>query len=249
MLFLNSLGMASDMWDYQFVALGDAGLRCIGLDRRGHGRSDTAASGYDFDTFADDIAALVEKLDLEGLTLITHSMGSGEAVRFLSRHGSRRVARVILIAPTTPKVLRDETNPHGVPRAAVEDLRAQWRHDYPKWIEDNLAPFLIPETSRAMMGWVADLLQSSLPVNLACNSALVEADFREEMTRIQVPVLIIHGDRDRSWPIEITGQPSAELLPNSRLLTYKDGPHGLMYTHGEQLNRDVINFIRETSSP
>jgi pimeloyl-ACP methyl ester carboxylesterase len=245
-LFLSSLGMSTQMWDYQFAALADAGLRCIGLDRRGHGRSDWAARGYDYDTFADDIAALIQRLDLSRLTLISHSMAGGEVVRYLTRHGSERVARIILIAPTTPKLLRDDDNPDGVPRDAFEALWAQWRLDYPQWVETALAPFFVPETSRAMMRWGAGLLQSPGPIALACSRAMAEADFRGEMRRIDVPSLVIHGDRDRSTPIELTGRPSAELLRNARLLVYEGAPHGLMFTHGDRLHADLLQFIRET---
>ena len=157
-LFLSSLGCDSRMWDYQIAAFADEGFRCIGFDRRGHGRSDQPARGYDFDTFADDVAALVENLDLSDLTLIAHSMAGGEAVRYLTRHGSQRVARLILLAPTTPMLLKTHDNPNGLPMEAFEALWAGWRRDYPKWVDDNLAPFFIPETSPAMMRWGVTLL-------------------------------------------------------------------------------------------
>ena len=244
-LFLNSLGCSSRMWDYQMAAFADEGFRCIGFDRRGHGRSDQPARGYDFDTFADDVAALVETLDLKGLTLIAHSMAGGEAVRYLTRHGSQRVARLVLLAPTTPMLLKTQDNPNGLPREAFEALWAQWGHDYPKWIDDNLAPFFIPETSPAMMRWGATLLQTSLPITLACSRAMVEADFRAEMRGIDVPTLIVQGDRDRSTPLELTGKPSAEFIPGSRLLVYPGAPHGLMFTHMDELHAGILGFMRE----
>ena len=210
-LFLSSLGCGSRMWDYQVAAFADEGYRCIGFDRRGHGRSDEPATGYDFDTFADDVATLVDDLDLSGLTLIAHSIAGGEAVRYLSRHGSKRVARLVLLAPRTPMLIKAHGNPNGAPREGFEALWAEWKRDYPKWVDDNLAPFFIPETSPAMMRWGVTLLQSSLPVALACSRAMAEADFRAEMRRIEVPTLIIHGDRDRSAPVELTGK----LRPNS----------------------------------
>jgi pimeloyl-ACP methyl ester carboxylesterase len=244
-LFLNSLGCGSRMWDYQMAALAGEGFRCIGFDRRGHGRSDQPAHGYDFDTFADDVAALVDHLDLSGLTLIAHSMAGGEAVRYLTRHGSERIARLIVLAPTTPMLLKAHDNANGLPMEAFEALWAQWRRDYPKWVDDNVAPFFIPETSRAMMRWGVNLLQSSLPIVLACNQAMVQADFRAEMRRIDVPTLIIHGDRDRSMPVEITGKPSAELVPGCKLLVYPGAPHGLMFTHMDRLHADLVAFMRE----
>jgi non-heme chloroperoxidase len=247
-LFLNSLGCGSRMWDYQIAAFADEGFHCIGFDRRGHGRSDQPANGYAVDGFADDVATLVDDLDLSGLTLIAHSMAGGEAVRYLTRHGSKRVARLILLAPTTPMLLKTDDNPNGAPIEGFEALWTQWRRDYPKWIADNVAPFFIPETSPAMMAWGANLLQSSLPIVLACSRAMVEADFRAEMRRIDVPTLIIHGDRDRSMPFELTAKPSAALIPDCRLLVYPGAPHGLMFTHMDQLNADILRFTRERQS-
>jgi non-heme chloroperoxidase len=242
-LFLNSLGCNSQMWDYQIVAFAERGFRCIGFDRRGHGRSDQPADGYDFDTFADDTAGLIEELDLSGLTMISHSMAAGEIVRYLTRHGSARVARAIFLAPMTPMLLQTKSNPNGIPRANFEALWAQWKSDYPKWVEDATAPFFVPETSRAMMRWISNVLQSPLPVSLVCSRMMVEADFRDEMQKIAVPTLIVHGDRDRSAPIEATGIPSAELIPGCRFLTYKGAPHGLMYTHMDQLHGDILQFM------
>jgi non-heme chloroperoxidase len=244
-LFLSSLGCDSRMWDYQIAAFADEGFRCIGFDRRGHGRSDQPAGGYDFDTFADDVAQLVGELDLEDLTLIAHSMAGGEAVRYLTRHGSQRVARLILLAPTTPMLLKTHDNPNGLPMEAFEALWAQWRRDYPKWVDDNLAPFFIPETSPPMMRWGAMLLTTPLPITLACSRAMVEADFRAEMRGVDVPTLIVHGDRDRSAPVELTGKPSAALIPGSRLLVYQGAPHGLMFTHMGELHSDLMAFMRE----
>jgi non-heme chloroperoxidase len=150
-LFLSGLGIGSQMWDYQIAAFAEEGFRCIGFDRRGHGRSDQAAHGYDTDTLADDIAALTEERNLSDLTLVTHSMGGGEAVRYMSRHGSSRVARLVLLAPMTPMLLEAKDNPSGAPLSVFQALWAQWKHDYPKWVADNVAPFFIPETSPAMM--------------------------------------------------------------------------------------------------
>jgi non-heme chloroperoxidase len=244
-LFLSSLGCDSRLWDYQIAAFADEGFRCIGFDRRGHGRSDQPAAGYDVDTFADDVAQLVDELDLKNLTLITHSMAGGEAVRYLTRHGSQRISRLILVAPTTPMLLKAPDNPNGLPMEAFGALWSQWARDYPKWVDDNVAPFFIPETSPAMMRWVVTLLTTPLPITLACSRAMAEADFRAEMRAIDVPTLIVHGDRDRSMPVELTGKPSAELIPGCRLLVYPGAPHGLMFTHMDQLHADLLSFMRE----
>jgi non-heme chloroperoxidase len=245
-LFLNGLGVGTQMWDYQFAAFADQGFRCIGFDRRGHGRSDQPARGYDHDTLADDVAGLIEALDLTGLTLIGHSMAGGEIARTLSRHGARRVARVILLGTMTPALLQSDDNPQGAPRAGFEALWAQWRRDYPKWIDDNIAPFFIPETSSAMIRWGSGLLPISTPIAIALSRSMVEEDFRAEMRAMTVPTLIIHGDRDRSAPIELTAKPSAKLIPGSRLIVYEGAPHGLMFTHMDRLHADILRFIRET---
>ena len=243
-LFSSSGGMPTEMWNYQMGALADQGYRCIAFDRRGHGRSDVPSSGYDFDTFADDLAALVTALELEDLTFISHSMGGGEVVRYLTRHGSARVRRLVLISPTTPFMLQTADNPDGIPQATLEALRDSWRKDYPKWVADNTAPFFVPETSPAMMRWGAGLL-SSWPARLAiaCNIALTTTDFRSELRNICVPTLVIHGDRDVSAPLALTGQPTAELIPGCRLKVYAGAPHGLLYTHMDPLHADILDHM------
>lgn len=245
-LFSASAGMPAQMWNYQMGALADQGYRCIAFDRRGHGRSDVPPHGYDFDTFADDLAVLIETLGLDDLTFVTHSMGGGEVVRYLTRHGSARVARMVLIAATTPFMLKTDNNPNGIPAANFEALRESWRKDYPKWIDDNTAPFFVPETSRGMMRWGAALLANFPPrIAIRCNEALSTTDFRAELRRVSVPTLIIHGDRDVSAPLPITGKPTAELIPGSQLKVYEGAPHGLLYTHMDRLHADILQFLCE----
>lgn len=246
-LFLSSLGLGSQMWQYQIFAFAEQGFRCICLDRRGHGRSDQPGRGYDLDTLADDIATLIDDLDLDDLTLVGHSMASGEIVRYLSRHGESRVARAILLGATTPMLRETKDNPTGIPMAQFEALWARWKEDYPRWVAEETAPFFVPETSPALMRWLADLLQQiPLPVALACNRASVNEDFRREMREIAIPVLLVHGDRDRSAPLELTARPSARLLPHCRLMVYEGAPHGLIYTHMARLHQDMLQFISET---
>jgi non-heme chloroperoxidase len=246
-LFVNSLGAPMQMWDYQVAFLAEEGFRCVNIDRRGHGRSDEPADGYDPDTFADDLAEAIEALDLVDLTLIGHSMAAQEIVRYLSRHGGDRVARAILFAPTTPCLGLRPDNPNGVPAEAFAAQREIWMRDYPGWVSDNAAPFFTPETSPAMVAWgVTMMLTASLPVVLACHRAMTSADFREEMTKITTPTLILHGDKDASAPLALTGQPSTDLLPNARLTIYEGAPHGLMYTHTARANADILAFIAET---
>lgn len=246
LLFLNSLGMSSQMWQYQMAAFAEHGFRCICFDRRGHGRSDQPSRGYDYDTFADDIATLIDDLDLNALILVGHSMAGGEIVRYLSRHGDSRVARAILLGSTTPMLRQTSDNQTGIPLERFEATWEGWKEDYPRWVAENTGPFFVPETSPALMRWGANLLlQIPLPVALACNRSVATEDFRREMREIALPVLLIHGDRDRSAPLELTAKPSARLLPNCRLLIYEGAPHGLMYTHMARLHRDMLQFISE----
>jgi non-heme chloroperoxidase len=246
-LFLNSAGMPMQMWDYQMVAFAEQGYRCVGVDRRGHGRSDQPAGGYDTDTFADDLATVIETLGLHGLTIISHSMAAQELVRYLSRHGSARVARIVLLSPTTPFLLKTADNPNGIPEEVFAALRDSWRKDYLKWIDDNRDPFFVPETSQGMRRWLAGML-AQWPVRLAiaCNESLTRTDFRGDLRKISVPALVIHGDRDASAPLALTGIPTAALIPGSRLEVYEGAPHGLMYTHMDRLHADVLRFIQDT---
>lgn len=242
-LFVNSWAMQIRMWDYQIEALAAQGLRCIGFDRRGHGRSDVPAAGYDYDTLADDLAAVIETLELGDLTLIGHSMGACEIVRYLTRHGSARVKRVALLAPTLPFMAKAADNPDGIPAEALDAMRAEWRRDFARWVADNTAPFFVPETSPALMKWGIDMLmETPLPVALALNRAVMGTDFRAELRGIEVPTLLLHGDRDVSAPLDLTGRRAAALLPNCVFRIYEGAPHGLMYTHMARLNADLAAF-------
>ena len=233
----------SGIWDYQLDFLARQGLRCIAPDRRGHGRSEQSCKGYDFDTLADDLAALLDHLGLRGATLVAHSMGAGEAVRYLSRHGTARVSRLLLLAPTTPCLRRTADNPDGFEPELFEALRAAVRSDRARWLAENMAPFFVAETSPQMMDWVVRMtLDSSLPTWIETNRINTEADFRPEMARLELPTLIVHGDRDVSAPLELTGRKSQALIRGSELRIYEGAPHGLLLTHKERLNRDLLEF-------
>ncbi|RDS83610.1 alpha/beta hydrolase [Dyella monticola] len=242
-LFVHSWALQSRMWDYQFAALGDR-MRCLAFDRRGHGRSDCPPTGYDYDTLADDLADVINTLDLRELTLVGHSMGGSEIVRYLTRHGSSRVKRIALIAPVLPYLTKTADNPLGVPEEKFEMVRALWQNDFPKWIVDNTPPFFIPETSEQMMQWGARLLmETSVPVAIECNRAVTCTDFRAELPKIDVPTLLIHGTKDASVPIDLAGSPTAALIPHCTFKVYEGAPHGLMYTHAEQLHADLCAFV------
>lgn len=243
-LFLHSWALDSSMWRSQFAELGAAGLRCIAFDRRGHGRSSIPPSGYDMDTLADDVAAVVAAFGLRDITLVGHSMGGNEVVRYLGRHGTRRVRNVVLVAPTTPFLTRTADNPHGAPAEYLAGLRAEWAADFPKWVEDNKRPFFTESTSLPTMDWLARIMaEADLPAILACNRAATGTDLRPDLARIDRPTLVIHGDRDASAPLDITGRPTAAGIRGATLKVYEGAPHGLFVTHARQLNADILASI------
>lgn len=243
-VFVHSAGNSSDVWAYSMIHIVKQGFRCVAFDRRGHGRSSVPGGGYDYDTLADDLAGVIEAFDLRKVTLVGHSMGCGEVVRYLTRHGSKRVARIALVAPTLPFLLRTPDNPNGISKEYFDRMRDEWRRDYPKWLAANSAPFFTPETSREMIQWGIGLaLQTSLHAAIESNIAVTETDFREELKKIDVPTLIVHGNADKSCPLEMTGKPTAGFIPGSELKTYEGAPHGVLLTHVEQLNRDLMKLI------
>jgi non-heme chloroperoxidase len=196
-VFVHAWALPSPMWDYQRTPLSQQGLRCIAYDRRGHGRSSLASGGYDCDTLADDLAALLAALELRDVTLVGHSFGCGEVVRYLTRHGSDRVAKVALVAPAgIPFVMKTADNPNGVPGERLELFRATIQQDFPKWLEDGKA-FFVADTSPALQNWGMNLmLTTPLWVAVECNRIMTSTDFRSELPRISVPTLIVHGDKD-----------------------------------------------------
>ena len=244
-LFVHSWSMQSAMWAYQVAELSDHGLRCVAYDRRGHGRSDVPASGYEMDRLADDLAEVIAQLDLRDVTLVGHSMGCGEILRYVGRHGSGRVARIAFLAPATPFALQTADNPAGAPRAYFDQTWAQWAKDFPRWVEENKAPFFTPETSPQMVDWmVRMLLETPAPVAIATARAMVATDLRGDLGKVDRPVLILHGDNDASTPLEATGRPTANGIPGAVLKVYPGAPHGLFITHLNAVNRDLLGFIR-----
>jgi non-heme chloroperoxidase len=243
-LFVHSLSLSSAMWSYQEAFLGDHGVRCVSFDRRGHGRSDEAAPGLDLDTYADDLEAVIDGLALRDVVLAGHSVGCGEIIRYIARHGTNRVAKVVMLAPTTPFVLQTADNPYGAPAAYFEQMRAAWAADYPKWLQDNRSPFFAADTSPQMMDWVqTELLKAHVPTAIAYNRTYVRTDLRADLTRIDRPVLILHGDKDVSAPLDITGRRTALGIPGAVLNVYTGAAHGLFVTHLNQVNRDILEFV------
>jgi non-heme chloroperoxidase len=244
LLFLSGWTLNSDMWAYQMLPLSQQGCRCVALDRRAHGRSSDPGRGFDYDTLADDVAALLEALDLTEVTVIAHSFASGEAVRYLTRHASKRVSRLLLLAPAAiPFLLKTEDNPIGIPAEVIEEIRRTMLLDFPTWCEAGAEPYFVPGTSRAIVDWtIRTMTQASLLATSELNRIQFSTDFRPELKRIEIPTLVIHGDKDASAPLDITGRPAALLIPGARLEVYEGAPHGLYFTHQERLNADIARF-------
>jgi pimeloyl-ACP methyl ester carboxylesterase len=245
-VFVAGWALPSDMWSYQMVPLSAQGLRCIAYDRRGHGRSSDPGRGYDYDTLADDLASVIESLDLQAVTLVGYSIGSGEVVRYLTRYGSSRVARILLLAPTaTPCPQKSPDNPNGLDPALFDDFRRNCLlRDFPKWMADNAGPFVVKETSPHMVDWVMGMMERcSLQALFECSVASSSADFRSELTKIALPTLVIQGDKDVNG-IDRTGRKTAEMIPGARFEVYEGAPHGLFITHMDRLNQDLLKFAR-----
>jgi non-heme chloroperoxidase len=197
------------------------------------------------DTLADDLAAVIDTLGLRDVILVGHSMGGAEAVRYLGRHGTAKVKKVVLLAAAGPYIVQTPDNPYGAPMAYHQATLKQYATDFPKWAMDNQAPFFTPETSPAMKAWLTEqLLATPVPVAVATFNALIGKDLRPDLAKIDRPTLVIHGDRDASAPLAITGQRLVAGIKGAELKVYAGAPHGLFVTHMEQLNRDLEAFFR-----
>ncbi|EKS66710.1 MULTISPECIES: alpha/beta hydrolase [Caballeronia] len=242
-VFVPSYSLPGDMWAYQMLSLARQGFRCVTYDRRGHGRSSDPGGGYDYDTLADDLAALIDALDLSDVTLVGYSMGGAEAVRYLTRHGSTRVARLALIASTLPMLAKTPDNPDGIDRDYNDAFLHDLTTDYPQWLADNARPFAGPGASQAMIDWIREMaLRTSHQALFACNETVNRGDFRNELRDIDVPTLIVQGDRDESNPLELTSQRTARLIPNARLVVYEGAPHGIFLSDAARLTADIGAF-------
>ena len=247
-VFVAPWGLCSDWWDIPVINLVERGWRCVTFDRRGHARSDDPCRGYDFDTLADDIASVMDGLDLKDVVLVGHSLGGAEVVRYLTRHRGRRVAHAVLIAPTTPVTLKDDDNPDGRPREFIEKgLEFLKSHDLPR-VAAEAAPdfFGFPKNSvstQTVDWWCRMFLdRCSIKVLSDLFKLMNETDFRPELRTIRTPTLILHGDIDKARPLELSGRPTHELIAGSRLLVYENAAHALPYTHTDRMLSDIVAF-------
>ncbi len=246
-VFVASQSMPLQLWDYNVPFFCDRGMRCVAFDRRGHGRSDVPSVGYDLDTLAHDLANVFHRLELANVTLIGHSLGGAEVVRYLSRFAEPgRVRRAVLIGATTPRIPKSEDYPQGFDPAAISAMHAGWRKDFPRWIDENKRAFFAPETTNALVDWGARLIEAMpLYVQLEIARTTATLDLRDDLARIRTPTLVLHGDLDRSVPVSY-GVHTAELLPNGRLKRYPEAAHGVFLTHTDEVHRDILEFMQAT---
>jgi non-heme chloroperoxidase len=242
-VFVHSWSMNTEMWQYQMLPLTERGYRCFAYDQRGHGRASDPGRGYDYDTMADDLAEVLEKFDLREAVMVGHSMSPGAITRYVTRHGAARVRKVVMIAPTLPFIMKTADNPDGIDEKVLAQQRAEWTRNFPEWLGANARPFFVPDTPQEMMDWVKRMaLTASMRGLVDLNHAVSETDFRPELKKFPVPTLVIHGTADVSAPLDFTGRRAAALIPGAQLKVYEGAPHGLMFTHTDRLNADLIEF-------
>ncbi|MGW4565895.1 alpha/beta fold hydrolase [Streptomyces sp. NPDC004561] len=248
-VFVASAYLGHELWEYQMLPLAEAGHRCVGLDRRGHGRSEDSWSGYDLDTLADDLQGLLDHLDLREVTLIGHSVGTAEVVRCLTRHGSARVARVALIAGVSPGVVRSAALPEGLDPALVRADEEFFRRDRAAYFTAMADDFFAAgrpgnEVSPAFVRYLVDRCLAATPRAATGVRAVVAAlDLAAELPALDVPALVVHGTHDTSAPLAHTGERTARLVPDATLKVYENGGHGLFATHAERLTADLREFL------
>lgn len=251
-VFSHGWPLSSAAWDEQLFYFASRGFRCVAHDRRGHGRSSQPWTGNNMDTYADDLAALVDTLGLKDAIHVGHSTGGGEVARYVARHGSSRVAGVVLVGAVTPLMIKTSTNPSGVPMKVFDDLRSQLLADRSQLFQDFATPFYGKKRfgSTVSQGvcdafWLQGM-QAGLKNLYDCIEAFSQTDQTEDLKKIDVPTLIIHGDDDQVVPIEITAKVGAKLVKDAKLQIYSGAPHGLTVTHRDQLNEDIADFIENT---
>jgi len=248
-VFSHGWPLNSDAWEDQMLFLASKGYRCIAHDRRGHGKSTQSWNGNDMNAYADDLAMLVETLELKGAIHVGHSTGGGEVVRYISRHPNKGTSKAVLIGAVPPLMLQSPASPKGLKLEVFDQMRDNVLNDRSQFFKELSAPFYGANRSGASVSqglrdtfWLQGMQAGFKPV-YACIKAFSETDFTEDLKKMNVPTLIIHGDDDQIVPIENSALLSSQLIPNAVLKIYKGAPHGLCSTHKDQLNADILDFI------
>ena len=249
-VFSHGWPLNADAWDDQLFFFASNGYRAIAHDRRGHGRSTQTWNGNDMDTYADDLAALTESLDLKKAIHVGHSTGGGEVARYIGRHGTKRVAKAVLVGAVTPGLLKTAKNAEGVPIEEFDKLRSGVAADVSQFWKDFSIPFYgANRPGSAVSQGVKDAfwlmsMTAGLAAAYDCIKAFSETDFTDDLKKFDIPTLIIHGDDDRIVPINVAALRSSKMIKGATLEVYKGAPHGLMTTHKDQFNTDLLQFVR-----
>ncbi len=249
-VFSHGWPLSSDAWEDQMFFLASNGYRVIAHDRRGHGRSSQPWNGNDLDTYADDLAELFEKLDLKDAIMIGHSTGGGEVARYIGRHGTKRVAKAVLVGAIPPLMLKTEANPEGLPIDVFNGLRDGVVADRSQFFADLSLPFYGYNRTGAKISegvrdffWLQGMM-AGMPASYFCIKAFSETDLTEDLKKFDIPTLFIHGDDDQIVPIDDAARKAVKIVKNATLKVYPGAPHGLATTHKNQLNKDLLDFAK-----
>ncbi len=249
-VFSHGWPLSADAWDDQMVFLGGKGYRCIAHDRRGHGRSGQPWNGNDMDTYADDLATLLEALDLTDAIHVGHSTGGGEVARYIGRHGTKRVAKAVLIGAVPPRMLKTPANPGGLPMKPFDEIRAGVLADRSQFFKDLSGPFYGANRAGNTVSqglrdafWLQGM-QAGFKGVIDCIKAFSETDFTDDLKRFDVPTLILHGDDDQIVPIGAAAILSSKIVTGAQLKVYKGAPYGMCSTHKDEINVDLLAFLK-----
>jgi non-heme chloroperoxidase len=252
-VFSHGWPLSADAFEDQMVFLANNGFRCVAHDRRGHGRSSQSWDGNEMDTYADDLAELVAALDLKDAVHVGHSTGGGEVARYIGRHGTKRVAKAVLIGAVPPLMLKTDANPAGLPLSVFDEIRAGVLADRSQYFKDLSAPFYGANRPGAQVSqglrdsfWLQGML-AGLPGAVDCIKAFSETDFTEDLKKFDVPTLILHGDDDQIVPIGASAMLSSKLVKGATLKVYPGAPHGMCSTLKDQVNAELLAFIGRSS--
>jgi non-heme chloroperoxidase len=249
-ILLHGWPLSSDSWDDQAMAIADAGFRAIAYDRRGFGRSSQPGTGFDYDTLADDLAAVIEQTGAQDAVIAGFSMGGGEVARYMSRHAGKSVSKAVLVSSVVPFMLKTDDNPEGTDASVFEKMTKGMKEDRAHFFGSFFKDFygnglLSDNVSDEVLEWTRQVaMQAGLNATLGCAKAFATTDFRPDLAAFKVPTLIIHGTDDKTVPIDAAGRAAAQAIAQSTLIEYDGAPHGLQVTNKDQLSKDLIDFIR-----
>jgi len=252
-VFSHGWPLSADDWDAQMLFFGQHGFRIIAHDRRGHGRSTQTWDGNDMNTYADDLATLTEKLDLKNAIHVGHSTGGGEVARYIGRHGTKRVSSAVLISAVPPLMVKTPANPGGLPIEVFDQIRAQFAANRAQLYKDITLPFYGYNRPGAKISegirehWWLQGMMGGMKAHYDCIKAFSETDFTEDLKKIDVPTLILHGEDDQIVPIDAAGRASARIVKGATLKVYPGYPHGMPTTHADVINADMLAFFKKSA--